>query len=136
MAMNLHPLLTSIAEEMSEPGGDLRALRLIRRQKYEQMRIAATEPRHELSIAQDHFGVGCARQDTRRRLRVILAHRQIRPAQDRTIGIRWIGGSKLHELRLLRRRIGPQLAQKIDGRRQGKLRRAKSGHEIASANAA
>ena len=37
--------------------------------KDKQIGIAAAQPRNQLPIAENHFGIGCARQNTRRRLR-------------------------------------------------------------------
>ena len=45
-----------------------------------------------------------------------------------------IGGGQLHKLRLLRRRLGAQLAQEVHGGRQRKLRRAQATHKVAAPN--
>ncbi len=124
------------AQEMRQPRGRLRALRFLGGQKDQHVWIAAPQPRHQLAVAQNHFSIGRARQNARRRLRVFFGHRQIGPAQDRTIGVGRIGRGQLHELRLLQRWLGAQLAQQIHGCRQRELRCAQAGDKVSAADAA
>jgi len=105
-----HSLLPAPAEKMRQSGGGLRALRLVSRQKDQQIRIAALEPRHKLAVAQNYFGISSASENARRGFLILFGDRQIRPAQNRSIGVGWIGRGQLYKLRLLRGRLGAQLA--------------------------
>src|ERR1700722_730476 len=66
MIARAHPLLPASAEKMRQARSGMRALRFFGGQKNKQIWIAAFEPRHELAVAQNHFSVGSAREDTRR----------------------------------------------------------------------
>jgi hypothetical protein len=63
---------------MRQPRSCLRALRLLGGQKDEQVRIAAPEPRNQLPIAQNHLGIGRAREQPRRGFRIFFGNRQDR----------------------------------------------------------
>ena len=123
---------------MSEAGSDLRALGLFGGKKDEDVGIVAAKPGDELAVAQDHFGIGCAGEDAGRRFSESIVHAvgKVGPAQDRTVGIGRIGGGQLHELGLLRGRLGAQLAQQVDGGGKRELRGAETGDKIAAADAA
>ena len=98
--------------------------------------LLAAQPRDELAVAQNHFSIGCAREDTRSRFRVLFRYREIGPAEDRAIGVGRIRRGHLHKFRLFIRRRGAQLAEQVDRGGQGELRGAEAGHEVAAADAA
>ena len=92
-------------ENARDPDGGLRALRLVGGKKNEQVGIVAAQPRHQLAIAQDHFSIGGASENARRSFRIVVHAGQVGPAQDRAIGIGWIGCGELDEFGLLRGRL-------------------------------
>ncbi len=149
VAVCSHCLLAAGTEEVGQPRGHLRALWLFGGKKDQQVGIAATEPRDQLPIAQDHLRIDrtvedarCGLPPRRRRpacggpgCRILFGHGQIGPEQHRPVWIGRIGRGQLHKLRLLGVGSGAQLAQQVHGGRQRKLRGAQSGHKVAAADA-
>jgi hypothetical protein len=80
--MEAHTLLAARAEKVRKASGNLRAFRLFSGQKDEQIGVAATEPRDQLAVAQDHFRISGASENARGGLRVFFRHWKIGPAQD------------------------------------------------------
>ena len=131
------PLLAARAEKMRQPRGSLRALRLLGGQKDEQVGIAAAQPRNQLAVAQNHFSIGGARKNARRRFRIFFRNRQDR-ASARPSHRGWPDRSRPTAQTPASPAGGAvaQLAQQIDRSGQRELRRAQPGDKISAANAA
>ena len=109
---------------------DLRALRLIIRQRDEQLAIAAADPRREPAIDEHHARARPIAWPPR----VSLCNRRVRPGHQRAVRIRRIGGRERDRDRLLA--FLACIAQQIDRAGLRELRRAQAGHEVAAPDAA
>src|SRR6476646_6975134 len=63
MTAAAHPLLSTRTHKMSQSTRRLRPLRLVGRQKDENIGIVATKPRDQLAVAQNHFSLVSAREN-------------------------------------------------------------------------
>src|ERR1017187_10158738 len=80
MAAAGHALLAARAQKMGQRRGYLRALRLFGGQKDQQIGIAAAEPRYELPVAENYFGISSPGEQARCGFRVFIGNGKIGPA--------------------------------------------------------